>query len=217
MVNLIHLSTRGNQLVSGLLSNAELIVDDMSGIGFLEARGFNNDTCFCEGLNSCVEVFTFADRRGIEAIFTIPGLYKGCYVTQAVLQSSMECFYQNACISKIENFLQAPLSLSSPILPLNSSTKSRFNSSSTIDQLLSKAMTEEWISNISYAQYFDQCHASACTYLITSRLNLIYIITTLIGLIGGLTKILFSLVHPIVKFIRRRFVPPPILVTDVRK
>ena len=221
MVDLIHLATKTNRLVSGFLSNARLRigydVDNEYRLGYFEARGFNNDTCLCESLNSCIEVLTLEDRRGIESIFTIPGLYKGCYLTQAVLQSSMECFYQNACISTIENFLQAPLSISTPISPLNPSSKSRFNTSSTIDQLLSKAMTEEWISNISYVQYFDQCHASACTYFSTSKLNLIYIITTLIGMIGGITKILFTLVHPIVKFIRHRLAPPPTLTTDVRK
>lgn len=78
-------------------------------------------------------------------------------------------------------------------------------------------MTEEWIINISHSQYFDQCQVSLCTYSVTSRFNLLYIITTLIALIGGLTKVLRILIPPIVKFIRRRFVPPPPVLNDIRK
>ena len=216
-VNIIHILTQTNQLASGLFSNARLTELSPFNIGLFKPRGFNNDSCFCESLASCVDVLTLTNRQEVTSMFSIPGLYRGCYLTQAVLQSTMECFYRNSCIVTIQDFLQTSRQDAVPSLPLNPSVKSRFNVTSTIDQLIAKAMVEEWIENVSYVEYFNQCDVSSCTYLIASKLNIIYIVTTLIALVGGLAKVLRILIHPIVKFIRRRFVPPPTLAIDVRK
>jgi hypothetical protein len=153
------------------------------------------------------------DRRTNQSnsslLFTIPGLFKGCYLVEAVRQSSLECFYQASCIAMIELFLQPPISLNKTISPLDSSIESRFNVSSTIDQLISKVMAEKWNKNISHAQYFTQCKVLSCTYSFISKFNIAYIITTLIALVGGLTKVLRLIIPRVVKFIRHRVVPNP--------
>ncbi|CAF5115947.1 unnamed protein product, partial [Rotaria sp. Silwood1] len=69
-------------------------------------------------------------------------------------------------------------------------------------------MIEQWMGSVSHSQYFFQCHVDTCTYLLTSRFNIVYIVTTMIGFIGGLIKVLRILVPRIVKFIRRRISPP---------
>jgi hypothetical protein len=213
LFSLIQFSTQTNTLLSGLFSNIQFLVDP-STLFFDSSTGFTaNLSCDCAITSSCVAPLTLKDRRtnqnNSSSLFIIPGLVTSCYLADAVRQSSLECFYQAPCISIIEQYLQAPRMFNNSILLLNSTIDSRFNVSSTVDQLLSKAMTEQWNENVSHSTYFAQCKVSSCTYLLTSKWNIVYIVTTLLGLIGGLTKVLRLLIPRIVKLIRHRFVPPP--------
>ena len=76
-------------------------------------------------------------------------------------------------------------------------------------------MIEYWQKNVSHVQYYQQCQVSSCTYLITSRFNLIYIITTLVAFIGGLAKVLRIIIPRAVKFIRHQLTPPPTITNIV--
>jgi hypothetical protein len=216
--SLIQFSTQTNTLLTGLFSDIQLTIVPESLMIFIRNRLYENNTCNCNIQSSCISSLTLQDRRlnqtNTSLFFTIPGLFVGCYLVEAMRQSSLECFYQASCITMIEQFLQAPLQLNNTIFPLNSSIKSRFNVSSTINELLSKAMTEEWIKNISHLQYFNQSRILSCTYSYISKFDIIYIITTLISLIGGLTKVLRFIIPKIVKFIRRRFGSRPIITDE---
>lgn len=209
--DLIQFTTQTNSFLSGLFSNIIFSINTTSFLISDNSRFYGNGTCSCDDTPLCVDPLTLLDHRenesNLSSYFTIPGLLKGCFLIEAVRQSSLECFYQSSCISTIQEFLQIPVVLNSSILSLNSSVISRFNISSTIDQLLTNAMIEIWQQNISYIKYFQQCDVSSCTYSTTSRFNIVYVLTTLIGLVGGLTKILRLLIPSTVKSIRRRFVP----------
>jgi hypothetical protein len=215
--NLIQFSIQANALLSGFFTNVQLSYDPVNEFLPSKPRLYDNDTCNCEATSSCVMSLTLQDRRtngsNSSSLFIIPGLLKGCYLVEAVRQSSLECFYQELCIAMIEQFLQAPVIDNSSSLPLNSSVESRFNISSSIDELLSKAMTEESNKNVSHAEYFANCEVSSCTYSLTSKFNILYIITTVIGLIGGLTKVFRIIIPRVVKFIRGRYSPAPITTT----
>ena len=220
--DLIEISSQTNSLLSSLFSNMVLSIDTMTYLITSVPRLYENDTCNCDERSTCIDPLTLLDRRAnpnnsSSSSLTIPGLFKGCFLVDAVRQSSLECFYHSSCISTIEEYLQVPLALNSSILVLDSSLISRFNVSSTINQLLAKAMTEVWQENISHAHYFRECHVSSCTYSTRSRFNMIYMITTLVSLVGGLTKVLRILIYPLVKFIRRRLLPLPTLVEETRK
>jgi hypothetical protein len=219
--DLIQFSTQTNSFLSGLFSNMILSVDIDTLFVSSAPRFYENNTCNCDTTPLCVDPLTVQDRRlnqtNSSSYFAIPGLFKGCFWVEAVRQSSLECFYQTSCISSIEEFLQIPLLLNNPALPLNSSVVSRFNISSTIDQLLAKAMTEIWQQNVSHTQYFQQCKVSLCTYSTTSRFNILYILTTLIGLVGGLTKVLRLLIPRTLKFICHRLIPPPTGINEAGK
>jgi len=211
--NLIQFSLQADLLLTGLLSNTVLEYDFVESSLFPTSRFYENNTCSCDVTYTCIASLTLQDRRTNQSnsslLFTIPGLFKGCYLVEAVRQSSLECFYQASCIAMIELFLQPPISLNKTISPLDSSIESRFNVSSTIDQLISKVMAEKWNKNISHAQYFTQCKVLSCTYSFISKFNIAYIITTLIALVGGLTKVLRLIIPRVVKFIRHRVVPDP--------
>ncbi|CAF3184812.1 unnamed protein product [Rotaria sp. Silwood2] len=174
-------------------------------------RSYMNDTCTCDVSSLCITPLTIT-ARGVNSTnstsFTIPGLFTGCFFLAGMRQSTLECFYSESCISIIEEYLQVLIPSNKLTSPLNISIQSQFNINSTLDKILSEVMTEQWMGSASHSQYFFQCHVDTCTYLLTSRFNIVYIITTMIGLIGGLVKVLRILLPRIVKFIRRRISPP---------
>ncbi|CAF1494356.1 unnamed protein product, partial [Adineta steineri] len=62
-------------------------------------------------------------------------------------------------------------------------------------------MVEEWINSSIYENYYSECQPSGCSYTVTSKNSAIYIVTTLVGLAGGLVTVLKLMVPYWVKFI----------------
>ncbi|CAF0796397.1 unnamed protein product [Didymodactylos carnosus] len=107
------------------------------------------------------------------------GMMAGCYPLEALLQSTLQCFYDQQCIDSNETFKS-----------LNSSfVSSRFDVNSSIEFIVQQLMVEEYLVNKSYEKYFDQCSPSSCTYSYTGSQDEIDIATSLIGLYGGLVVI----------------------------
>jgi beta-lactamase regulating signal transducer with metallopeptidase domain len=65
-------------------------------------------------------------------------------------------------------------------------------------------MVEEWNSSIIYENYFNECEPIECTYNQQTKNSIIYIVTTIIGLNGGLITVLKLIVPRLVKFARRK-------------
>jgi beta-lactamase regulating signal transducer with metallopeptidase domain len=90
------------------------------------------------------------------------------------------------------------------VTSLNVSLSIQFFENSTIDDLLNQLMVEEWNSSSMYDNYYSQCQPSKCSYTRTAKNSAIYIVTTLIGLIGGLITVLKLIVPRLVMFVRKR-------------
>jgi hypothetical protein len=87
---------------------------------------------------------------------------------------------------------------------MNSSASSQFSTTSTVGELLNNLMVEQWRWSSTYADYFDECHPVECSYTFKTRNDVIYIVTILIGLIGGLIRALKLAVPFIVTLFRRK-------------
>lgn len=81
---------------------------------------------------------------------------------------------------------------------------SRFQVNSTIFDILSELGIENWNENIDYSSYYHNCKPMNCFYTITMHFHIPTIVTTVIGLIGGLSVILRIVIPSIIKLIRRR-------------
>ena len=135
----------------------------------------------------------------IHLLFHVPGINVGCFILNAVLQSNLSCLYNSSCLSQLSTYLNDSLH------PFNATALNVSNSSllPTVGELVEMLMVDEWLFNSSYDSYFTQCNPSTCTYTYTKQFDILFIITTVMGSVGGIVTILMLLTLPLVSFIRR--------------
>ncbi|CAF1449799.1 unnamed protein product [Adineta steineri] len=198
-LNMIRKTTQGNAFLSGQLTNYYLTLIN----GSVSSTSISYSNCNCHLSNTCVNQLSFyKNNSGNVTLFDVPGFYIGCYVIEALLQSTLQCFYDKTCI----DHLQVYLTTASPmnVTALDSSLPSQYSEDSTIKNLLNSLMIEEWNSTQLYDRYYDECQPIECTYTVKTRNNVIYIVTTVFGIIGGLITVLKLVVPRVVKFIRKK-------------
>ena len=199
-LSLVRDTTQGNALFSGTKSNYQLRTHDNSANVLIGSITYSN--CDCRYSSKCAEqafIFMYPDP---EILFSIPDFYMGCYVIEALLQSSLRCFHNQSCINGLEVYLYPPAGTT--LTALNSSMQSRYSVSSTIESMINNLMIEEWNATIRYTKYYDACRPDKCSYRSDGRNDLIYIIIILIVIVGGLTTVLKFVVPWLVKLIRKR-------------
>jgi hypothetical protein len=131
-------------------------------------------------------------------LFHVPGINVGCFILDAVLQSNLSCLYNRSCLSRLNTYLN------SSSLTFNATALTVSNSSiPTVNDLVDQLMVDEWSFNASYDSYFAQCNPSTCTYTYAKQFDILFIITTVMGIIGGAVTILMLLTLPLVSFTRR--------------
>ncbi|CAF1112213.1 unnamed protein product [Adineta steineri] len=197
-LNTIRNSTHGDSLVSGLLTNYLITIGtSVSNEAIVLTSPVGYSTCNCVLSSRCIAQSSVLSSLVNMGYFYIPGFYTGCYVIEALLQSTLECFYDQNCIDQLQFYLTSASSMN--VTALNLSLPSQYSEDSTIENLLNNLMVEEWSSTQLYDRYYDECQPIECTYTIQTRNNVIYITTTMFGIIGGLITILSCIVPQVVK------------------
>lgn len=185
-----------NALISGRLTNFVISLTSIPGSNSLEivtCRSHVYDACDCALTPKCKTPATIYFNSTETDIFQIPGLFIGCYITEALLQSTFECFYNASCLQQLQYYLLAG-NVSTNIAPLDLSMLHRFSVRSTIEELMNGLMIERWNYSGSFEKYYDRCYPSKCFYTETMRHSVVYIISKLFGIIGGLISVLKFLV-----------------------
>jgi hypothetical protein len=190
--------TKSNSLVSGLLTNYQMnaVKDyqvDMS------AKRYNS--CSCASSFPCVYPSSIYIKNTTKTLFTVPGWYTGCYVIESLLQSTLQCFYNQSCIYELQTHFPSP---SLNVTALDSSLQSKYFENSTIQELLDQLMIEEWNPLPMYDSFYNECQPKQCTYTVETRNDLIYIVTTFLGIVGGLVTVLKLVIPRLVKLIRKK-------------
>ena len=146
-------------------------------------------------------------------LFDVPGINVGCFILDAVLQSDLSCLYNSSCLSQLNTYLNDSL------YPFNATALNVFDSSlPTVNDLVQRLMVEQWLFNSSYESYFSQCNPSTCTHTYDKQFDVLFIITTVIGSVGGIVTILMLATLPLVVFTRRflcRRWRPPVIQTEI--
>ncbi|CAF0792169.1 unnamed protein product [Adineta steineri] len=187
--------TQSNTLFSGRLTN--YVVGDQGSNLIRGPRSYGN--CTCPSSATCIIQSAIYQLSSDTLLFSVPGVYTGCYIIESLLQSNLKCFYNQTCINKLQSYFQAPSFMN--VTALNISLSAQFFENSTIADVLDQLMVEEWINSSIYDNYYSECQLSGCSYTVTTKNNAIYIITTLIGLVGGLITVMKLIMPYLVNFI----------------
>jgi hypothetical protein len=90
------------------------------------------------------------------------------------------------------------------VTALNESLPSVYLKNSTIKELLDNLMIEQWNFLSIFEKYYNQCKPIKCIYTFETNNDIIYIVTILSGIVGGLNTVLIFIVPRLVKLVRRR-------------
>ncbi|CAF1470926.1 unnamed protein product [Adineta steineri] len=153
---------------------------------YLKPQYYDSDMCNCATSSTCTQSSTPY----------IKGYLVGCTPLESLLQSTLECFYEESCIDLLTTYLN--MSLSNQLVPLNKS-ETRFSTDDTVNSIVEQMFVETCSSSVSYNQFFEQCKPDYCSVTIFEPGSFIIVITTILGLYGGLTTFL-KLVVPFVVF-----------------
>ncbi|CAF0887032.1 unnamed protein product [Adineta steineri] len=208
--------TRANMLISGLSSDSvltlypdyyyriyydyEYVYDNTDQVYNATLSGTN---CDCQYSSWCKQQAIVYYIDAITYLFVIPGIFVGCYVVEAVLQSDLQCFYNFSCLQELSDKLMINIS-ESDVLSLNSS---RYQMNTSMLEIISHLMVEEWNNRTSYSIYFNRCQPKSCTATYIGRGDIVYIVTTMITLIGGLTTLYKFLIPIIVSVFMKIIIP----------
>ena len=205
-------TTKGNGLVSGLQTNYGIQLRYGTDSVATAAQTYNN--CSCASSSTCITQSSIYKYASEIRLFDVTDFYTGCYVIESLLRSTLRCFYNQSCINKLRSYL--PSSLPMTVRALEPSIPSEYLQNSTIKELVDHLMIEEWNFSSTYDGYYNVCRPAQCTYTLETRNDIIYILTTLFGIAGGLITVLKLIVPRLVKLIRKKKEPSPLL-TGKRK
>ena len=203
--SMIRDTTQANALYTAQLTNFNLqLLNDAK--ESIVSYGILYHGCRCDFSAKCIVTSAMYDFNTDTNQFIVPGFYVGCYVIESLLQSTLECFYDQTCINILQSYCTSSTQIN--VTALNPSLSSQYFVNSTIQDLLNNLMVEQWILSEKYNSYYNACQPSECIYTYTTRSDIIYIVTTLAGFLGGLITVLKLVVPLLVKFIRRCFKSP---------
>ena len=187
----------GNQIASAMGTNFYLHYPPSENSPKMSPRVFGN--CSCLNVQGCPRLASVIASDGA-AVF-VPGMKVDCLIVDGTLASTLECYYDPACLS----LLHGPLSNSVKVL-----SSRHFTSGATVQMLVDEMMIEEVTQDIRFDLFFAQCNPVYCTYSYTHRFDTVFVITTIIGLFGAVSfvlKLLAGLIAMRILKWRNRFQP----------
>jgi hypothetical protein len=158
--------------------------------------------CTCSSSPKCVDQSSIYNGNEGTILFSVPGIYIGCYNIESLLQSDLRCFYNQTCINQLQSYLISSSSMN--ITALDKTLLVQFLENSTIEVVVDQLMVQQWNQSKMYDRYYNACQPAECIYTHQTKNNPIYIITTLIGLLGGLITVLKLIVPRLVIFLCKK-------------
>ncbi|CAF1167899.1 unnamed protein product [Adineta steineri] len=192
-IELFRATMQGNQLTSGI-ANDKLTTNSISGKSTWYASMYSN--CLCALSASCHQIIDIYEYDSSlitpTLLYSIPTFFIGCNPTEALFLSSLECFYNLSCMLEIDHYINSSESFNFSALnpDLNPSNE-------TMENIVNRLMVDTWSSNVSFPLYYNQCAPLSCTVQYEDRDNLFLIITSIVGIFGGLSlglKLLITII-----------------------
>lgn len=208
--------TQANGFMTGLITNYVAIqsgrlVDETrfveTKMNTYKLKG-TNQSCSCQTNGSCPitagfylynmkETYGIYDLNIIQPNSTLTGIVINCLPMQTTLDSSLECFYNESCMNILFSVYSRPHDISL----LDASLPSRFSPTVNIALLINELFIEEIFNETIYKKYYHECTPMYCTFTYSRRFDWVFVITTLIALLGGLYTALHLISPYLVDFI----------------
>jgi hypothetical protein len=129
-------------------------------------------------VNQLLNVFTsnwqvnFTNQNEKHLFFTYPRRFT---------LSNCTCALSPNCIEQLDE------NIVSGCFPFDGFRLSKFENFS-MSELINALFVETWQNQSNYTAYFEICHPFECRYTVRDRNNLLFILTTILGLYGGKNK-----------------------------
>ncbi|CAF3406819.1 unnamed protein product [Rotaria socialis] len=162
-------TTQGNGLVCGTLPSVSFRLAAINDTNIVEPVGtirpryktYDNDVCSCHDSATCKEeAYVYTPDNTKVRVHRVSGLVIGCYGFEAMMQSSLLCYFYQTCIDDLraaihfsDNFTTSALDPSKLLY---------FDGNSTVEMMVEKLMIEQSTNNISYTNYYHQCYPVYC-------------------------------------------------------
>lgn len=220
-LNSFRLLVQGNGIINRLQTNYRTFTVFFNQLWYAATIGptylSNNCTCWASSLCSTSTGFYTNHRQSISDVpdysnffngifsnqssleYEIPGIKVGCTALGAILQSDLACLYNQSCLLQLNSYLNDSL------YPFNASALAVSSKAlPNIAEFVNQLMVEKWQLISSYEKYFKECNPSICTYTFARRFDILFIITTTTGFLGGIATVLILLTLPIVTAVREQ-------------
>ncbi|UJR12454.1 hypothetical protein I4U23_016630 [Adineta vaga] len=157
--------------------------------------------CSCALTEYCLyKIYLYEYGVSEQPVFTVPDFWLGCTATQGILGSSLECFFNQTCTDRILSEISPNNSIIIRALSMNDT---KFPPNTSVSTFINE-LVEEWIENINYTDYYTQCSPNICSYTLLIRNNVLYILTTIVALLGGISVVLKFIVPIFIDWLRNR-------------
>jgi hypothetical protein len=203
----IRLSQSGNQMLSGLGTNAFSYMSpyamDTASIDINAYEMMSGSVCHCYPQSNCpapAAIYSNPVKQTLDVYHLnvnstpIKGMQTACSPLEGFLSSTLECYFDSSC-------LQLLVPNSTIFTPLNSSQSSRFFPNTTLEDIINELLVEQWVFNSSSQAYFHECAPLTCGYSYTYRNTFLTIITTIIGILGGINTALRLITPWLVRYL----------------
>jgi hypothetical protein len=174
----------GNHLAAHR-SNSDFDVNVASNT-FILNSSISYDQCNCMLSPSChspMGVHNLWSDHYHRLMFDIPNFFMGCFRVDALLSSTLECFYNQTCMNSIDDVIQYPYAR----INFTALDATRNLPNETIDSVVSKLFVDDWSQNISFLNYFTACAPQSCTYEYIGRKKLLSLATSVTSILGSLS------------------------------
>ena len=109
----------------------------------------------------------------------IQGLHTGCLPFESIMESTLECFYNHDCLRQLfPNF--------DTIQALDINLDHTYSNNRKLADLIDELFIENVSITTDFEAFYSECMPKKCIYSYNSRGNAIFLVLTILSLIGGL-------------------------------
>ncbi|CAF1531587.1 unnamed protein product [Adineta ricciae] len=184
-IELFQSISQGNLLMNGKL-NTNITTNYISRETKILPKTYGNCTCgISQSCSTSLRIYSNMDEYPqIIELYHISNFFIGCFPFEALLASTLEFFYNKSQMIILDRYMQFPMKR---LFNFSSLDSTRNIPNEIINSIIKRIMVDSWLSRISFSSYYYICAPLSCVYEYSSRNDILFIVTSIVGLFGGLS------------------------------